>query len=148
MLVAELRQRVLQQVEQAATGGDEDRAAVALAHARAVLVALVRYREDEDLTLQNLAVGTGTAALILGMHPEYVRWLIRQDELPATKENAEFRIALSAVSDFMATKRRSLSSPESRHIRRLQDLLHGPTQWPAARHTPSGEAHEPGREST
>ena len=146
MLVADLRQRVLEKVEQAATGGDEEGAAVALAHARAVLVALVRHREDDNLTLQDLTVGTGTAALILGMHPEYVRNLIRQDELPATKENAEFRIALSAVSDFMATKRKSLSSPESRHNRRMQDLLQGRTQWPATRHRPSGEAHEPGRE--
>ena len=146
MLVADLRQRVLEKVEQAATGGDEDSAAIALAHARAVLVALARHREDEDLTLQNLAVGTGTAALILGLHPEYVRWLIRQDLLPATKENAEFRIALSAVSDFMVTKRRSLSGPESRHSRRMQDLQ-GWSQWPAARHRPSGEAQEPGQES-
>ena len=73
MLVADLRRRVLEKVEQAATGGDEDSAATALAHARAGLVALARHREDEDLTLQNLAVGTGTAALILGLHPEYVR---------------------------------------------------------------------------
>jgi len=56
---------------------------------------------DIDVDVEELTVGTRTAALIMGLHPEYVRFLIRTKELHATKINGEFRIRLPEVVRFM-----------------------------------------------
>ena len=110
MLVAELRQRMLERVELAAEAGDEGTAAVVLTHTRAALIALAQYPADSEIALRDLKVGTGTAALILGLHPEYVRHLIRRGRLESTKENGEHRILLAEIADFAATGLRSVSS--------------------------------------
>ena len=72
MLVTELRGKLLTKMEEAAASGDEVGAALVCAYARAMLVALVSHAEDAEVEPQNLEVGTGTAAVILGLHPEYV----------------------------------------------------------------------------
>jgi hypothetical protein len=100
MMVAELRQRLAERVGQAASGDREDIATI-LEYVRAVLIALAERPEDEEFVLQDAAVDTRTAALILRLHPEHVRYLIRQERLPAVKENGEFRIALTDIADFV-----------------------------------------------
>ena len=100
MLVAELRRTLIERVGQVAAEEDEEVAAQVLTHARTILVALARRPGDEEVSLQELTVGTQTAALIMGMHRESVRSLVRHGRLPATKTNGEFQIPLSAVADY------------------------------------------------
>ena len=108
MLVAELRQRLVEKVAQVSSQGDVTTAALVLSHARASLIALTHYAGDREVELRDLTVGTSTAALILGLHPEYVRFLVRSGRLQARKVNGEFRIGLPGVVDFMMTGMRSL----------------------------------------
>ena len=100
MLVSELRRTLIERVEQVAAEKDEEVAAQVLTHARTILVALAGHPGDEEVSLQELTVGTQTAALIMGMHRESVRSLVRQGRLAATKTNGEFQIPLSAVADY------------------------------------------------
>ena len=102
MLVADLRRRLSEKVEEVAASGDEEGTAIGLTCVRAVLVALAGHPGDADVDLQGLTVGSARASLILGLHPEYVRSLIRRGELRATKENGEFSIAISDLVDYMA----------------------------------------------
>ncbi len=64
--VAELRRRLAEKIQQVATGGDEETIATMLEYGRAVLITLSQHLDDEEVTLQDLFVGTRTAALILG----------------------------------------------------------------------------------
>ncbi len=121
MLVGELRRTLIERVEQVAAEGDEEVAAQVLTHARTILVALAGHPGDEEVSLQELTVGTQTAALIMGLHREYVRSLVRGGRLSATKTNGEFQIPLSAVAD-AAYKLKTLPS-ESWSLR---------TEWPYA----------------
>lgn len=105
MLTADLRQRILEKVQKAADGGDEETVSMVLTYARAALIALARYPGDAEVSLAGLAVGTRTAALILGMHPEYVRSLIRHGQIQAAKENGEFQIRLTDVVEASAIGR-------------------------------------------
>ena len=107
MLVADVRNRLLEKVGQVAAGGDEDDIAKVMAYARAVLIALARHASDGEVALPDLEVETRSAALILGLHPEYIRFLVRQGRLQAKKENGEFRIALSDVVDHLVTRMKS-----------------------------------------
>lgn len=100
MRARELRERLLDRVAEAAASGDEAVVAVVAAYARAALVALAPYQPDHEVVLRSLQIGSKTAALILGMHPEYVRTLIRRGFLPATKENGEFRLRLDDVVEY------------------------------------------------
>lgn len=101
MRVAELRKRLIDKVEQAATYGDEAAATLVLTNARAALIALAGRPEDEEVSLQDMTVGTYTAALILGMHREYVRMLVRTGQLKATKDNGEHQLLLSDVMEYL-----------------------------------------------
>jgi hypothetical protein len=103
MLVAELRERLLDRVAQAASVEDQESLATTLEYARAALIALAQYPSDNEFVLQDAAVDTRTAALILRLHPEHVRYLIRSDRIPATKENGEYRIGLPSVADFLVS---------------------------------------------
>ena len=48
--------------------------------------------------------------MVMGLHAEHVRHLIRQDRLQATKENGEFLIKVSDVVDYMVSDRNKRSS--------------------------------------
>ena len=124
MQVSKLRQRILKTVEEAAAAGDEGTAAVVSAYARATLVALAQYSENSDIALQDLTVGTETAALILGLHPRYVGYLIRRGHLRSKKEDGEFRIALSDIAGFTMTGMTPLSR-EAEISSYMEDLLTG-----------------------
>ena len=103
MQVAELRRRLLERVGQAAASGDEGATARVASYVRALLISMARHPSDLEVDLQELTIGTRTAALILGMHPEYVRFLIRGKGLSATKADGEFSIPLQEVVRFMET---------------------------------------------
>jgi len=103
MQVAELRRRLAEKLQQVATGGDEETVATLLGYGRAVLITLSQHPDDTEVTPQDLFVGTRTAALILGLHPEHVRFLVRRGRLQATKENGELRITLLDVINYMNT---------------------------------------------
>jgi hypothetical protein len=120
MLVAELRQRLAEKVGQAAASGDREDIANVLEYVRAVLIALAQHPEDEEFVLQDAAVDTRTAALILRLHPEHVRYLIRREKLPATKENGEFRIPLSDVAEFMVS---GMSLPSTLTASMISELM-------------------------
>ena len=109
---------------QSAVVGDETAAAVMLGHARAVLVALAHHPDDQEVALGDLTVSTKTAALILGLHPEYVRFLIRRGRLDATKENGEYRIALYHITDFAVAGMQSFSR-EAALLSHMGDILTG-----------------------
>ena len=109
MMVADLRQWLVARVDEAAEGGDEMAIASVLAYSRAVLIALARQPADGDVDVEELQVGTATAATILGLHPEYVRYLVRYEKLRATKENGELRIPLSEIVAFSGER-------EKRHV--------------------------------
>lgn len=101
MLVAELRRKLIEKVEQVATEESEEEAAIVLTHIRAILVALAGRPGNEGVSLQELRVGTQTAAVIMGLHREYVRTLVRSGRLSATKTNGEFQVALSDIANHM-----------------------------------------------
>lgn len=94
MQVRVARQRVLEKVNEVVSTSDEATTARTLDYARAVLIALATRGGDEDVVLEELAVSTNTAALILRLHPEYLRAVLRRGLLPATKENGEYRLRL------------------------------------------------------
>ncbi len=106
MQVAELRRRLADKIQQVAIGGDEETIATMLEYGRAVLIVLSQHPDDTEIRPHDLIVGTKTAALILGLHPEHVRFLVRQGRLQATKENGGIRITLSDLMNYMnrATK--------------------------------------------
>ncbi len=108
MLVAELRQRLNEKVGQVAAGGDQEDVATVLEYVRAALITLAQQPDDAEFALQDAAVNTKTAALILGIHPEYLRHIIRQEQLPAVKDNGEYRITLSDIVDFMVGTMRGM----------------------------------------
>ncbi len=120
MLVGQLRRTLIERVEQVAAERDEEVAAQVLTHARTILVALAGRPGDEEVSLQELTVGTQTAALIMGLHREYVRSLVRGGRLSATKTNGEFQIPLSAVADLMRTE------ADYRTARKVKTL---PSEW-------------------
>ena len=124
MQVAELRQRLIGKMAESAVVGDEAAAAVMLGHARAALVALAQHPEDKEVSLAELTVGAKTAALILGLHPEYVRFLIRRGRLEATKDNGEYRISLPHIADFTVAGMESFSR-EAAILSHLGDILTG-----------------------
>ena len=101
MQVGELRGRLLERVEEVAASGDEMATARVTSYARALLISMALQPADLDVDVEELAVGTRTAALIMGKHPEYVRFLIRSKGLRASKTNGEFRIPLPEVVRFM-----------------------------------------------
>ena len=116
MQVDELRQKLIAKIHESAAKGDEQDVAAVMSHARAALIALTHHPANGAVALQDLTVNTSTAALILGRHPEYVRYLIRQGQLPATKENGGFRIRLPVIADFLAVgmqaKQPGMGSPQ------------------------------------
>ena len=117
MQVKELRGRLLERVEEVAASGDEVSTARVTSYARALLISMALQPADVDVDVEELTVGTRTAALIMGMHPEYVRFLIRSKELHATKINGEFRIPLSEVVRFMEIGKQG--DPGKGHARRF-----------------------------
>ena len=125
MQVADLRQRLIAKVTEASATQDEEATARVLAYVRAVLVALTTHPADGELDLQELSVGTRTAALILGLHPEYVRSLIRNKALSATKQNGEFSIRLSDVVGLMESTTRVKQVHTTRLVGEYLDLTEG-----------------------
>ena len=124
MQVSEVRRRLLEKIDETASAGDEDEVAAVLSLARAALVALAEHPRDTEVTLQELTVGTKTAAVILGLHPEYVRHLVRRGRLQATKEHGELRIPLSHIGDFTMTGMRFLSR-EAELAAHVGDIMTG-----------------------
>ena len=111
MRVAEVRNRVVERLGEAAVSGDEDVAAQALDFCGALLIALASEDADSDVNVQTLAIKTGTAGRILGLNQEYVRELIRRRVLGATKSNGEFQVPLSAMVSFQAKSVKFSTSP-------------------------------------
>ena len=131
MLVHEIRKSLVERVGRVAAGGDEVEVGVVLSHTRSILIALANYAEGENVSLEDLTVGTGTAATILGLHREYVRNLVRAGQLPASKQNGEFEILLSEVADHglrTSIRKEDPSSPPSHadHVRRTLASYSGP----------------------
>ncbi len=126
MLVGELRQRLNAKVGQVAVGGDQEEIAMVMEYARAVLIALAQQPDDAEFYLPNAAMDTKTAALILGVHPEHLRYIIRREQLPAIKENGEYRIALPDIVDFMVATVRGMSTLINRSTM-LKSLLESKT---------------------
>jgi len=119
MLVDELRQRMVEKVAQVFGQADETTTAKVLAYARAALTALAGRPGDQEIALQELTVGTRTAALILRLHPEYVRLLIRTGRLQSTKENSEYRIALASTAELAVAGAMAAVDWWSRHVARI-----------------------------
>ena len=126
MLVGELRQRLNEKVGQVAASGDQEEIATIMEYVRAVLIALARQPNDVEFDLPNAVVDTKTAALILGVHPEHLRYIIRRKQLPAVKENGEYRIALPDIVDFMVATVRGMSTLINRSTM-LKSLLESKT---------------------
>ena len=112
MLTTEVRLRLVAKIAEASGGEDEEVTARVLTYARAALVALAGRPAESEVELRGLEVSTKTAALILGLHPEYVRSLIRRDRLQAAKRNGEFHIVLEDVVEFAVSGIRSEVSKE------------------------------------
>ena len=122
MRVADLRQRVLKKAAEVADSGDEAATAVLLGCIRALLIALALRSPDEEVNVQELAVGTSTAARILGLHPEYIRELVRRDQLQAQRENGELRIPISDLLSFMVRGQKMLAVAQS-YTAQMQEML-------------------------
>ena len=127
MRVAEVRERVVEKLEEAATSGDENVAAQVSNFSRAVLIALASYDADTDVDLQGLTIKTSTAGRILGMSQEYVRELVRGKVLDAAKKNGEFQIPLSSVVSFQARSAARPGGPAAPEM----DAIRKAKIWPA-----------------
>ena len=101
MRVAELRDRLAEKVAQVATEADEEIVARVLTYVRVLLVALAGRPGAEDVSLDKLTVGTRTAAVIMGLHEEFVRSLVRDGRLSSAKTNDELQLSLSAIVELM-----------------------------------------------
>ena len=101
MRIAELRDRLAEKVAQVATESDEELVARALTYVRVILVALAGRPGPEDVSLDKLTVGTKTAAVIMGLHEEFVRSLVRDGRLSSAKTNDELQLSLSAITELM-----------------------------------------------
>ncbi len=128
MQVAELRRRLAEKIQQVATGGDEETIATMLEYGRAVLITLSQHPDDTEIRPHDLIVGTKTAALILGLHPEHVRFLVRQGRLQETKENGGIRITLSDLMNYMnrATKFGLMNFDPTKLLGNMLVLWHKP----------------------
>ena len=128
MIVTELRNKLIERIAEISADEDEEALAKALTYARAALVTLTGLPKDEDIQLETLEVNTRTAALVLSIHPEYVRSLIRSKQLSATKENGEFRIQFA---DLLAHLAKAMKSPgKFRHQAHTFDPEHmGVVVW-------------------
>lgn len=115
MRVVELRRRLISRIERIVAEGDEDETALVLSYARAILVALARNGPDDEVSLQEAAIGTDTAALILGLHREYVRALVRHGRLSATKSNGELQIPLAEIAEHISHISEERSAPHLGH---------------------------------
>ncbi len=127
MRVAEVRERVVDKLEEAAASGDEDFATQVSNFSRAVLIALAAYDADAEIDLQGLTIKTSTACRILGMSQEYVRELVRGKVLDAAKKNGEFQIPLSSVVAFQARSAARPGGPPSPDA----DAMRKARIWPA-----------------
>ena len=123
MRVADIRTRVVEKVAEASAEADEEATASILDFSRALLIALASRTGDGDVDLETLTVKTGTAALILGLHREYVREVLRRRELRGRKENGEFEIPLAEVMNFRARNVRFGSGPQPQSMRHMHRLL-------------------------
>ena len=141
MRVAEVRDRVVKKLEEAAASGDENVATEVSNFSRAVLIALASYDADTDVDLQELKIKTSTAGRILGMSQEYVRELVRGKVLDATKKNGEFQVALSSVVSFQANSAARPGRPQAIDLGAMRKAKirssfaflydHGPRERPA-----------------
>ena len=76
-------------------------------------MALASLPEDREVDIEGLTVKTATAARVLRLHQEYVRELIRRQELKASKENGEYQIPLSEVMSYEAHSAKLGAGPSS-----------------------------------
>ena len=143
MRVEDIRTRVVEKVAEASAGADEESAASVLDFSRALPVALASWPADGDVDLEALTVKTGTAALILRLHREYVRELVRRRELRARKENGEFEIPLAEVMNFHVRHIRLGSGVQPQPMRHIHRLLergtYGFELWQRAGEEPKDE---------
>ena len=110
-----LRQQVLDNLSEVVAEGEEEALSTVLEFSRALLLALASAAPDEEVEPGKLTVKSGTAARILTLHQEYVRELIRKDEMKATKQNGEFQIPLAEVIDFQAKAQKRISPAAHAH---------------------------------
>ena len=114
MRVLDVRRKLGLKLQEAALEKDPDALTLALDYGRALLLALAPLADDEEVELPQLSVSTATAALILSLHVEYVRELIRRGILRGAKHNNEYEIKLADVMDFMSSSRyRAIGGPST-----------------------------------
>ena len=110
---------------QIAASGDQVEIATYMEYVRATLIALAQQPNDVEFDLPNATINTKTAALILRIHPEHLRHIIRQEQLPAVKENGEYRIFLRDIADFMGSGRSLYSTMTAQSV--IKDVEEGRT---------------------
>ena len=151
MRVQDIRTRVVEKVAEASAEADEESTASILDFSRALLVALASWPPDGDVDLEALTVKTGTAALILGLHREYVREVLRRRELRGRKENGEFEIPLAEVMNLRARHVRLGAGAQPQSMRHMHRLLERGSYIEAWQRDPQepkneGEADQQGAE--
>jgi len=129
MRVDNLRSRVIERLTEVASLDDEEEVSRVLTFSRALLLALASHPGDVEVDVEALTVKTGTAALILDLHPEYVRDLIRKRELPARKKNGEFNIVLSDIVDYQGRSLRPRKPGHGHQALAKTALIGGWEMW-------------------
>lgn len=92
MKVRVLRARSTAALAAAMREGEPEAIRRAADEAKALGVALAGLLADDEVTPEELALSTRSAAAVLGYHPEHVRRLIRTGRLRATRVAGDYRI--------------------------------------------------------
>lgn len=106
MKVGDLREHLAAAAASAMRRPEAEAVAVTLDRTKAMAVALSGMAEDAEVDPESLAVGTRSAAIILGFHPEHVRRLIRTGRLRATLTGGDYQILLNDLWPFLEVRYR------------------------------------------
>ena len=89
-----LRDRLAAAMASAMRRPEPDAVALTIDRTKAMAVALAGMPDDAEVQINELALGTRQAAVVLGFHPEHVRRLIRSGKLRAYRERGDYRVML------------------------------------------------------
>lgn len=106
MTVGDLREHLAAAMASAMRRPEPEAVALTADRAKAMAVALAGLDPSVEVDPESLVVGTRSAAIILGFHPEHVRRLIRTGRLHATMVGGDYRVSLSDLWPFLEVRYR------------------------------------------
>lgn len=106
MRVGDLREHLAAAMASAMRRPEPEAVALTADRAKAMGVALAGLDPSVEVDPEALVVGTRSAAIILGFHPEHVRRLIRTGRLQAALVGGDYRVSLDDLWPFLEVRYR------------------------------------------